>query len=139
MPYELTLQPKPLSSLSKEDLREKLLSFGLQADPDSVPPGLLSDGFALLQIEEDSNSPTGFSVTAKLPYCRPLEDVCRELVALSMLAFLVEADLRDGDAFIHIPIGGSSTEDITTILMSFCERYSRASDVAVRIFGRADG
>lgn len=136
MPYELTLQPKPSCSLSKEELHKKLLSLGLRSDPNSVPAGLLNDGFALLEIENDPNSSIGSSITAKFPYCRPLQDVCRELMALNMIALVVDAEVRDGDTIIHLPLGDdSSAEDLAAILIPFCERYNRASYVARRIFG----
>ena len=97
MSYPLILRLKSTRPICKNSLREKLLTAGLKACPDSVSPGLLRDYCAVFEIVADSKIPAGVDVMVKIPFRRKLLDFTLILLNLERLSGILNADLIDGD------------------------------------------
>lgn len=140
MPYEITLRPKSTSLVDPESMRDDFLSLGMRQHPDSIPPGLLSDGVCMIEISLNPNDPGRVHANIKLPYSLPLEDFCEEILTLALVAQIMKSDLLDGDEKIEIIAATIvSSGALKEKLSPVCERYLRSSKAAEAIFGTIAG
>lgn len=136
MPYEITLRPQPNAFHDPSDLRNRLLSLGVQSDGDSSSHDPIFDGFAMIDVVVDPSDQSQVSAIVKLPYCRSLEDAAEEFHLLITVAQALDADLIDGDVLIR-PSDASVTtqEGYLALLMQFMESYEKQSKAAAAVLG----